>query len=50
METKKLVRYRNRAMLELLFSTGMRISELINLNREDLKISGSGDIQVSAFQ
>ena len=43
-ETKKLVKIRNRAMLELLFSTGMRISELTNLNREDLKISGSGNI------
>lgn len=32
------VKYRNRAMLELLFSTGMRISELINLNIADLKI------------
>lgn len=37
-ENKRNVRFRNRAMLELLFSTGMRISELINLNREDLKI------------
>jgi site-specific recombinase XerD len=38
MENKKLVVYRNRAIMELLFSTGMRISELINLNREDLKL------------
>ena len=38
-EDKIKVKYRNRAMLELLFSTGMRISELINLNREDLKLS-----------
>ncbi|HRP36949.1 MAG TPA: tyrosine-type recombinase/integrase, partial [Candidatus Dojkabacteria bacterium] len=28
-------------MLELLFSTGMRISELINLNLEDLKLDES---------
>lgn len=40
-EKKKNVRYRNRAMLELLFSTGMRISELINLNLEDLKLNES---------
>jgi site-specific recombinase XerD len=40
-ETKKNVRYRNRAMLELLFSTGMRISELINLDLEDLKLDES---------
>jgi len=38
-EDKIKVKYRNRAMLELLFSTGMRISELINLNREDLKLN-----------
>lgn len=43
-ETKKKVKFRNRAMLELLFSTGMRISELINLNREDLKLDTSGKI------
>jgi len=41
LEKEKLVRYRNRAILELLFSTGMRISELINLNLEDLKLDGS---------
>jgi site-specific recombinase XerD len=40
-ETKKNIRFRNRAMLELLFSTGMRISELINLNLEDLKLDES---------
>ncbi len=38
LEKKRNVRFRNRAMLELLFSTGMRISELINLNRSDLKV------------
>lgn len=41
-EQNKKVRIRNRAMLELLFSTGMRISELINLNREDLKLDSTG--------
>lgn len=45
-EPKKLVKFRNRAMLELLFSTGMRISELINLNREDLHI-GKDDNKIS---
>ncbi|MCA9386237.1 tyrosine-type recombinase/integrase, partial [Candidatus Dojkabacteria bacterium] len=35
-ETKQKVKYRNRAILELLFSTGMRISELTNLDIEDL--------------
>ncbi|MEI7578776.1 MAG: tyrosine-type recombinase/integrase [bacterium] len=41
-ETKPLVILRNRAMLEVLFATGMRISELINLNREDLKLDSTG--------
>ncbi len=31
---------RNRVMLELLFSTGMRISELVNLNRDQIDDSG----------
>lgn len=31
---------RNRAMLEVLFSTGMRISELVNLNRNDIDDTG----------
>ncbi|MBI2356574.1 tyrosine-type recombinase/integrase [Candidatus Dojkabacteria bacterium] len=31
---------RNRAMMELLFSTGMRISELINLNLEQINLDG----------
>lgn len=34
------VALRNRAMLEMLFSTGMRISELINLNLEQINSSG----------
>lgn len=44
-EPDPIVKYRNRAILELLFSTGMRISELINLNLEDIKISEGKDIQ-----
>ncbi len=32
------VRIRNRAILELIFSTGMRISEVVNLNREQIKM------------
>jgi site-specific recombinase XerD len=41
-ESDDRVKLRNRAMLELLFSTGMRISELMSLNRED--IDGTGRI------
>jgi len=37
-EKNKLVAKRNRAILELLFSTGMRISELVNLNLEDMDL------------
>lgn len=44
LEKKRNVRFRNRAMLEMLFSTGMRISELINLDLEDLKIEDSGGL------
>jgi len=37
-ETEEIVKYRNRAILELIFSTGMRISEVVNLNRDHFKI------------
>jgi site-specific recombinase XerD len=39
-ESNPLVGLRNRAMLEVLLSTGMRISELISLNRPQLDGSG----------
>lgn len=39
-ERNKLVGIRNRAMLEMLFSTGMRISELINLKKEQIDKTG----------
>lgn len=39
-EKIKEVTLRNRAMLEVLFSTGMRISELISLNRDQIDKSG----------
>lgn len=38
-ETKYFVALRNRAIMELLFSTGMRISELVSLNIEDLDVT-----------
>ncbi len=40
-ESDNLVGIRNRCMLELLFSTGMRISELINLNLDQINSEGS---------
>ena len=39
-EKDKVVSLRNRAMLETLFSTGMRISELINLKKEQIDKTG----------
>lgn len=42
LENDKLVSLRNRAILEILFSTGMRISELVSLNRN--QIDGTGRI------
>lgn len=39
-EKNKIVAIRNRAMLELLFSTGMRISELVNLKINQIDESG----------
>ncbi len=40
LEKDKRIGIRNRAMLETLFSTGMRISELLNLQRSQLDNSG----------
>lgn len=38
-EKNKLVALRNRAILETFFSTGMRISELVNLKSEQINVS-----------
>jgi len=37
-EEENIVKIRNRAILELIFSTGMRISEVVNLNRDQIKM------------
>ena len=42
LESDSVISARNRAMLEVLFATGMRISELLKLNKIDL--DGSGKI------
>jgi site-specific recombinase XerD len=39
-ETDPLIGARNRAIMELLFSSGLRISELIRLNRQDINEEG----------
>jgi len=41
LEKNKKIALRNRAMLEMLFSTGMRISELVNLKRTQIDETGS---------
>ncbi|MCD6094432.1 tyrosine-type recombinase/integrase [bacterium] len=40
LERNKIIALRNRAMLEMLFSTGMRISELVNLKRTQIDKTG----------
>lgn len=40
LEKNQVVALRNRAMLEILFATGMRISELINLKKAQIDESG----------
>lgn len=48
-ECKNEFDFRDKAIFELLFSTGMRVSELVSINREDItnkneiKISGKGN-------
>jgi len=44
LENDRVISLRNRTILEVLFSTGMRISELCRLNRSD--IDGSGKIYI----
>jgi site-specific recombinase XerD len=47
-DTKKISGLRDRAILETLFSTGLRVSELISLNRDQFKIkSDSTDFELS---
>ncbi|MCD4693822.1 tyrosine-type recombinase/integrase [bacterium] len=37
--SKNIITLRDRAILEVLFSTGLRVQELVNLNRDQLKIN-----------
>lgn len=42
-ETNRKVKFRNRAILELIFSTGMRISEVVSIDREQLTLFNTED-------
>ncbi|MFA6081557.1 MAG: tyrosine-type recombinase/integrase [Patescibacteria group bacterium] len=44
-DTKDEIGLRDRTILEVLFSTGLRVSELVSLNREDINIQ-SGEFSV----
>lgn len=47
-DTSKIQGLRDRAIMETLFSTGMRISELVSLNREQIKIkSDTNELEIS---
>ncbi|TFB08053.1 hypothetical protein E3V08_05660, partial [Candidatus Atribacteria bacterium MT.SAG.1] len=41
--TKNLIGLRDRAILETLFSTGMRVAELVSLDRDQVKIKSEAD-------
>lgn len=47
-DTSTLLGLRDRAILETFFSTGMRVGELVNLNREQIKIKpNTKDLEIS---
>lgn len=47
-DTEKIIGRRDRAILECLFSTGLRVAELVSLNREQIKINElTADLEIS---
>ncbi|MDO8592524.1 MAG: tyrosine-type recombinase/integrase [bacterium] len=47
-ETEKIIGLRDRAIMETLFSTGLRVAELTSLNREQIIITGAvNDLEIS---
>jgi len=48
--TKTIIGLRDRAILEILFSTGLRISELVALNRDQIKIpENAKDLEITVL-
>ncbi|MDD5146698.1 MAG: tyrosine-type recombinase/integrase [Candidatus Pacebacteria bacterium] len=46
-KTNTLIGLRDRAIIETLFSAGLRVAELVSLNKEQIRLnSGSGDMEV----
>jgi len=49
-DTSSLLGLRDRAILEIFFSTGLRVAELVNLNREQIKIKPpTKDLEISVI-
>jgi site-specific recombinase XerD len=48
-ESDNIIKVRNRAILELIFSTGMRISEVVNLNRDQIKMKNGEIVDDRAY-
>jgi site-specific recombinase XerD len=47
-DTRDIIGLRDRAILEVLFSTGLRVSELVSLNRDQIKIKPeTKDLEIS---
>jgi len=49
-DTKNVIGLRDKAILEVLFSTGLRVSELVSLNRDQIKIKpDTKDLEISVI-
>lgn len=46
-DLKSISGLRDKAILETLFSTGLRVAELISLNREQIKIKNNDDLEIT---
>jgi len=48
-EDKKIIKHRDKSILELLFSTGLRISELVNLQRDSINLKQKTNQKTTEF-